>query len=107
MKKQIVYIPTNDEYSEKFTEHILCDNQGGYIKNLERKEAYLFTPEELKQLLEDYTNRIIKNATAYEKCETFGNMDTYAAVDEDSITNQLPKFLKEIDYETFNISKIS
>ena len=63
---------------------------------LKPQEGYFFTEEQLKQLLSDYTDKIVKKAEAYEKCESFGNMDTYPAIKEESIRNQLPKFLKTI-----------
>jgi hypothetical protein len=54
-------------------------------------EAYVFTPEELKQLLEEYTNTIVENAKVeYKKDLLTGE------VDKESITSQLPKFLNEI-----------
>lgn len=45
-----------------------------------------------KQLLEEYTNRIVENA----KIEWSGSMVT-GNVDKESITSQLPKFLKELE----------
>jgi hypothetical protein len=58
-----------------------------------KHDVIIFTPEELKQLLEEYTNRIVNNATAGVKFELNG--DTYEVVNEKSITSQLPEFLKE------------
>lgn len=52
-KLQTVYIPTNDEYTEEYTDQILYDNQGGYLQNLDEKSGYFFTEEQLKQLLSD------------------------------------------------------
>jgi hypothetical protein len=60
---------------------------------LKPTEAHVFTSEELKQLLEDYTNRIVDNG----KCLHTG-YGGYA-INKKSITSQLPLFLKEIGYE--------
>ena len=78
---------------------------------LKSTEAYVFTPEELKQLLEEYTSRIVENThiclrkypTLIE--EDFGQEITtereneYYGIHKESITSQLPKFLKEKGYE--------
>lgn len=58
--KQIIYIPANDNL-----DLALCyftDDDWIYSKPLEQKEVYVFTSEELKQLLESYTNRIVEKA---------------------------------------------
>ena len=117
MNKQLqtVYIPTNGE-----TEVILAEYEtGSYLEGLKQiKEAYIFTPEELKQLLEEYTDRIVKNAETKEvyapscddhtpyrgacvSCGSYSNPDILVGseVDKESITSQLPKFLKEQGYE--------
>jgi len=123
---QIVYIPTKveDELPENNTNIFCLDDNGFetevlfengkfyvYYSNEERiekdnvthwlkpTEEYVFTPEELKQLLEEYTNRIVEKAEAKTKCYPFGDMESYPVVDKESITSQLPKFLKEKGYE--------
>jgi len=55
MKQELktVYIPTDNEYSEDYTEKILCGNQGGYIANLKEQELITFTPEEYNQHLKN------------------------------------------------------
>jgi hypothetical protein len=61
---------------------------------VEETEVYVFTTEKLKQLLEEYTNRIIDNV----EIEVFGSMGQveYYSVNRESITSQLPLFLKEL-----------
>lgn len=59
---------------------------------LKPTESYVFTPDELKELLEDYTNKIVENAEV-EFEEGYGMV---AWVDKKSITNQLPLMLKEL-----------
>ena len=100
-KLQTVYIPIDQEWENgKLT---LMQPDGEWSCNLEEKQAYVFTPEELKQLLEEYTNRIVENAKTMPICgknHEACNMpycDTCSeVVDKESITSQLPKFLKEI-----------
>ena len=80
-----VYIPIKEHSEFKILE-------GGIgLENCYPTEAYVFLPEELKELLEEYTNRIVENAEA----KVLGTGDTWAEVVEESITSQLPKFLKE------------
>lgn len=148
-KKQTVYIPTKVENelpnnsckcgiikkgvfdlsyfikapSYQVFDHVksgLHHNQSEITHWLKPTEAYVFTPEELKQLLEEYTNRIVENTklkttyidevydsnfkdTALPNEEIFLITDNdgmpYAAnkvaINKESITSQLPKFLKE------------
>ncbi len=56
--------------------------------------ASLVAKKYAKQLLEEYTNRIVENA----KIEWRGSMVT-SNVDKKSIISQLPKFLKELEKE--------
>lgn len=129
MNKQTVYIPIEitEEFWKKFDsgeipdyEIISCRNGERLDEWVDSKEGYFFTPEELKQLLEDYTNRIVENTklkttyidevydsnfedTALPNEEIFLRTDNdgmpYAAnkvaINKESITSQLPKFLKE------------
>lgn len=133
MKTQTVYIPTI--VGEKIPEYtnviVSCDegvsfNQvkyyNSFIKDefnlvthwLKPKEAYVFTKEELKKLLEDYTDKIIKNvglkSVEYSKYQgkiinvmNLGeevpteNPQVYIQVDKDLITSQLNEFLKELE----------
>jgi hypothetical protein len=78
-------------------------------------KAFVFTPEEFKQLLQDYTDKIVekvkleinedgesKKAKTYKAdidylSEVSG--DLKVKIDKESITAQLPKFLKEKGYE--------
>jgi hypothetical protein len=98
MNKQTVYIPIEitKEFWKKFDsgeipdyEIISCSNGERLDEWVDSKEGYFFTPEELKQLLEEYTNRIVDNG----KCLHTG-YGGYA-INKKSITSQLPKFLKE------------
>lgn len=52
----------------------------------------MYSVVEVNNLLEEYTNRIVENA----KIEWSGSMVT-GNVDKESITSQLPKFLKELE----------
>ena len=97
IKKKTVYIPTSNtsnikvgtvkkDYYEEFD----------LIATVEETEVFVFTTEELKKLLEDYTNRIIKGVELI-TCDSDGS-DT-CDLDEESITSQLPAFLEEIGCE--------
>ena len=66
-------------------------------------KIYVFTPEELKQLLEKYTDKIIRNVKLNKPdrygrttSETYYGEDGDVYVDVESIKFQLPKFLNEI-----------
>ena len=60
-------------------------------------EAYIFTPEELKQLLEDYTSKIVENAEGIYFFNNYSESTREGVeINKESITSQLPKFLKEI-----------
>lgn len=92
MNKQLqtVYIPVNGDidlavcYFSGFEEWT-------HKENVTQVKAYVFTPEELKQLLEDYTDRIVKNA----QFGTVEDSDEYIKCQE-SITSQLSLILKEL-----------
>ena len=57
---------------------------------LKPQSKIVLSPEELKEILQELTNRIVENAdTAH-----LGN--NFVVVDESSITNELNKFLNEI-----------
>jgi hypothetical protein len=99
-KLQTVYIPIEitEEFWKKFDsgeipdyEIISCSNGERLDEWVDSKEGYFFTPEELKQLLEEYTNRIVENA----KICYISKWSEDKCVDKESITSQLPKFLKE------------
>jgi hypothetical protein len=99
--KQTVYIPTNNDedlavcYFSSFEEWT-------HKETVKETEGYFFTPEELKQLLEEYTNRIVENATVtpidHEEISE-GSWRPVWGVDDESITNQLSLMLKELGYE--------
>jgi hypothetical protein len=101
IKKQTVYVPTNNDkdlavcYFSSFEEWT-------HKETVKETEGYFFTPEELKQLLEEYTNRIVENATVtpidHEEISE-GSWRPVWGVDDESITNQLPLMLKELGYE--------
>lgn len=107
MNKQLqtVYIPIKEHSEFKILE-------GGIgLENCYPTETYVFLPEELKQLLEEYTNRIVENAKLglysdgvlreHVNGVMINREDYYGTVyvDNKSITSQLPKFLKEKGYE--------
>ncbi len=84
----------------------LSHNQSEITHWLKPTEAYVFTPEELKQLLEEYTNRIVNeiglvkttsvelNAIDYQPFSTDEDEQVWT-INKKSITSQLHKFLKE------------
>ena len=100
MNKQTVYIPS---VRCKVTNNIIELPNGSVLVGENR---YVFTPEELKQLLEDYTNRIVNeiglvkttseelNAKDYQPFITDGDEQVWT-INKEHILSQLPKFLKE------------
>ena len=100
MNKQTVYIPVSDLNS---SELIVCNEgiENSCLDRVKIVEAFVFTPEELKQLLEEYTNRIVENIKHIDVGEIGedGNHYPYYIVDKESITNQLPLMLKKLGYE--------
>lgn len=71
---------------------------------LAKVKAYVFTPDELKELLKKYTDRIIRNVKldrpdrfARTTSETYHGEDGDVYVDVESIKFQLSKFLKELE----------
>lgn len=96
MNKQTVYIP-------KATFPL---NTIGIVKDLFelKTDVIIFTPEELKQLMEEYTNRIVDNVDLKERrvsypCSSGVEYGYVTSVNKKSITSQLPEFLKEKGYE--------
>ena len=83
-KKQIVYIPIREE-----DEHTVASWNGP----LKRQEGYFYTEGQLKQLLSDYTDKIVENAKITYTLEKTWD---FTEVDKESITNQLSEFLKTI-----------
>jgi hypothetical protein len=113
LTKQIVYISVNGETELEVVEY----DTGVPIEGVKAVEAYVFTSKELKQLLKDYTNKIVKNVnltmkkkSQYAKNARWKNVsleeqeegvDIFSyqcqtLVDKKSITNQLDEFLKQI-----------
>jgi len=95
MKLQTVYIPTSDDNNLLVGSIDKQDYYKSFTKerNVKEVEVFVFTPEELKKLLEDYTDRIVTNADVTESDEHFQDV---CFVNDNSITSQLPKFLKEL-----------
>ena len=111
MKLQTIYIPTSDDNNLLVGSIDKHDYYKSFTKerNVKEIEAFVFTPEELKKLLEDYTDRITENVdtmlvdnisntrTEYRTGQdTPHGYDLEIEVDKESITSQLPEFLKEI-----------
>jgi hypothetical protein len=97
IKKKKVYIPTSDTSNIKVgTVKKDFYKEFDLIEAVEETEVFVFTIEELKKLLEDYTNRIIKGVELI-TCDSDGS-DT-CDLDEESITSQLTVFLEEIGCE--------
>jgi hypothetical protein len=82
MNKHTVYVPKPEVL-----------NEGYSTADFNSLEAYVFTPEELKQLLSEYTNRIVENTKITNDYGSGGEL--FDCIDKESITSQLPKFLKE------------
>jgi hypothetical protein len=124
IEKQIVYIPTKveDELPEEDGRYGIKVNKDNCIDSsyielgewdiekqakllkvkvwLKPTEIYAFTPEELKQMLEDYTNRIIENVKTVlieDECPLTGQEFEIREVDKKSIQNQLTIILKELE----------
>lgn len=92
-KLQSIYLP-----KEEGTLFVCGVVQGefSHITDVEYKKAYVFTPEELKTLLEEYTNRIIENTETSWVSDGDSTGMWEDVIDEESITSQLSKFLKKL-----------
>jgi cytochrome c-type biogenesis protein CcmE len=102
MSKQIVYIPT-EKYESFSVEYKLEEGSYAFVKQV---EGYFFTPEELKQLLKEYTNKIVNEVGLVETTSEELNSKDYQpfitdeddklwTINKEHILSQLPKFLKE------------
>jgi hypothetical protein len=87
------------EYDDKYDPNCIEDNhpRTNYGAGFGEK---IYSKVKLKQLLEDYTNRIVENAKAkgggvYKTNEGFLESNPIC-IDKESITSQLPLFLKEL-----------
>jgi hypothetical protein len=96
MIKQKVYIPANGEqelavcYFSRFEEWT-------YKEGVKEIDAFVFTPEELKKLLEDYTNKIVGGVkTKNEYWEGLDDGENVTVIDKESITQQLNLLLKKL-----------
>ena len=100
MKKQTVYMPTR---VERASGNFIGDNSVLLVKEqydldkdwvnlVKPTEGYFFTPEELKKVLSDYTDKIVENAQT--QCDEGGET---GFVNKESIQNQLTKILKELE----------
>jgi hypothetical protein len=90
-KLQTVYIPINGE--SKLA--VVVYENGEHVEQVIEKEVYIFTPEELKQLLEEYTNRIVENAEVHTEFFDEESNPIYQ-VNRQSILSQLPLMLKKL-----------
>ncbi len=88
LQTEEIFTRMHGEWNEN--DMTLMNSEGEYVCNLFKQEAYILTPEQLKQLLEDYTNRIVENTKI-----DWGVIHA-KGVDKETITSQLPKYLKEI-----------
>ena len=92
-KKQIVYITTNKKNTWYKIQSPIDADGLSMSANAIKQEGYFFTEEQLKQLLSDYTNKIIENA----KVTSSEGIDIEnVSIDKESITNQLELFLKDL-----------
>lgn len=62
MIKQIVYTKSINSDKTKDVFGLVKPANKEFVEFITKREGYFFTSEELKQLLEDYTNKIIDNA---------------------------------------------
>ena len=92
-----------------------CETNVCAYSGMNKVEGYFFTEEELKQFLQDYTNRIVENTKLehrlYAVDGTYKTSDLgeeiclnditkdyptdYCGINKESITSQLEPFLKE------------
>lgn len=93
MKKQIIYTRINGEWQGN--KDTLMNSFGEWECNLKEENGYFLTEEELKKLLSDYTDKIVENVDL--TAESYQSMQegSICQIDKESITSQLPKFLKE------------
>ena len=93
-KKQTVYIPTKVEDITK--RQVTLSTIRGKDVFLHETEVFVFTEEQLNQLLSDYTDKIVENVKT-SPTKGIGFMDfSVIIVDKESITNQLEPFLKTL-----------
>lgn len=119
-KLQTVYIPTKVEVIKKFNSVecedcrwmedkqytcTICWCEGGngtlnVMDCFKKKEGYFYTEQQLKQLLSDYTDKIVQECEKEENKKWIS--DGYSTgmweniIDKESITNQLEPFLKDL-----------
>lgn len=94
----IVIGKTNSVYIDFWSDgEFYAPKAGEALKVIKPTEAFVFTPEELKQLLSDYTNRIVENSKAYiDSNNEWISPDVDCKVIKSSITSQLDIQLKEL-----------
>jgi hypothetical protein len=96
-KLQKVYIPTNNNKEDLAVCYFSSFEEWTHKENVKEIQAYIYNQEELKQLLSDYTNKILDNVETKEEVDYgLDEIYEYRVVDKDSITNQLNQFLKEL-----------
>ena len=108
------FIRYNDQKNFIFDHHKsgLHHKQKDITHWLKPTDVFVFSPEELKQLLEDYTNEIITNAKVelakdwIRKEETVNPKQLVSSitikVNKNSIKDQLTKFLKQLEDESYS-----
>lgn len=105
-----IYVQTNEDFGYSLA--YFDRDAKEYVPEIDNKDeqiflakvkAYVFTPDELKELLEKYTDKIIRNVKLNKPdrygrttSETYYGEDGDVYVDVESIKFQLPKFLNEI-----------
>jgi len=95
-KIQEVYIPNKDEYNEDFSRHILCDNQGSYIENLDSIKLITFTIEEFEQFKREFGKELLEKAAENARAEhvyCYEQRTGEIEVDKESITSVLDDYL--------------
>lgn len=84
--------------------NVKCDNAIEFLQTTkDGKEVFDYLKDEIKaeikQLLEEYTNRIVENATVIDDggIDSNGQFYEFYKVDKESITSQLEPFLKSLE----------
>ena len=114
--KQTVYIKAESTDKVVDTFGLTKIGDKSFIHFISKHEGYFFTEKQLKQLLTDYTDKIIENVTlihtdfdskgksteeenigkTYFSYEGYNEDKISVEVDKESITNQLEPFLKHL-----------
>lgn len=97
LESKLVYIPTTFDDDYGLVLQTYNGSNERYVKKV--KQAFVFTKEDLINLIEDYTNKIIENVKMYDandldnpELDENGNAYECYIIDKNSIRNQLELF---------------